>query len=193
MAVDEKPVLESWKEISSYLNRSQKTCQRWEHEAGLPIHRLDGTPKAHVFAYPEELDLWLAKKPHHREAPVRGPKPARRSKLGPALVAAGVLVAAATVILWGPILGPPPPVPAAKPWLAILNFDNPGGDESLEAWKTALPMLLTLDLEQSRYIRVGGPSTPAELEKVAARRNIDYVLSGSLLMTSGNLLFTTTV
>ena len=57
--------LSSWKEISSYLGRTVRTCQRLE-AAGLPVHRLDGSPKAHVFAYPRELDDWLARKVNER-------------------------------------------------------------------------------------------------------------------------------
>lgn len=58
---DEK-ILESWKEIGAYLHRSPKTCRRWAQELGLPVHRLDGTPKARVFAYYKELDRWRAEK-----------------------------------------------------------------------------------------------------------------------------------
>ena len=57
--MERKRVLDSWKEIGAYLGRSEKTCRRWEHEVGLPVHRLEESPKAHVFAYPEELDDWL--------------------------------------------------------------------------------------------------------------------------------------
>ena len=60
-------IFDSWKEIAEYLHRTPKTCQRWEHELGLPIHRLDGSPKASVFAYKEEIDLWLKEKLQERE------------------------------------------------------------------------------------------------------------------------------
>lgn len=60
-------VLESWKEIAAHLNRNIRTCQMWEREHGLPVHRLDGSPKARVFAYPAELDDWHEKKLHERE------------------------------------------------------------------------------------------------------------------------------
>lgn len=53
------PVLGSWKEIGAHLNRNVRTCQLWEREQGLPVHRLDESPKARVFAYPAELDRWL--------------------------------------------------------------------------------------------------------------------------------------
>lgn len=60
--MNERPVLDSWKEISAYLKRSGRTCRTWEVELGLPVHRLEGSPKARVFAYPEELDRWLRQK-----------------------------------------------------------------------------------------------------------------------------------
>jgi len=66
--MDERELLDSWKEIAAFLNRSVMTCHRWEEELGLPIHRLDGTPKARVFAYTDELDCWKAEKMHEHEA-----------------------------------------------------------------------------------------------------------------------------
>lgn len=50
--------LDSWKEIAEYLNRNVRTCQVWERELGLPVHRLDGSPKARVSAYTGEIDRW---------------------------------------------------------------------------------------------------------------------------------------
>jgi len=41
-------LLSSGKEISFYLGRTIRTCQRLETTMGMPIHRLDGSPKAHV-------------------------------------------------------------------------------------------------------------------------------------------------
>ena len=52
-------ILDSWKEIAAYLNRSIRTCHRFEQELGLPVHRLDDSPKARVYAYKNELDTWL--------------------------------------------------------------------------------------------------------------------------------------
>lgn len=60
--MENRRILESWKEISAHLGRNTRTCQRWEIEQGLPIHRLDGTPKARVYAYADELDRWLEEK-----------------------------------------------------------------------------------------------------------------------------------
>lgn len=60
--MENRRILESWKEIGAHLGRNTRTCQRWESELGLPIHRLDGTPKARVYAYADELDRWLEEK-----------------------------------------------------------------------------------------------------------------------------------
>ncbi|MBN1225101.1 MAG: hypothetical protein JXB23_17765 [Candidatus Aminicenantes bacterium] len=56
----ERDILYSWKEISGYLGWSEKTCRRFEMELDLPVHRLEDSPKARVFAYKNELDRWMA-------------------------------------------------------------------------------------------------------------------------------------
>lgn len=50
--------LDSWKEIASYLNRSEKTVRRWEEKEGLPVHRLLHEKRGSVYAYSDELDTW---------------------------------------------------------------------------------------------------------------------------------------
>lgn len=42
--MEEKKLLQSWKEISNHLNCSLRTCHRWEEDLDLPVHRLNGTP-----------------------------------------------------------------------------------------------------------------------------------------------------
>ena len=50
--------LDSWKEIATHLKRGVRTVQRWEHSAGLPVHRV--AQEGSVFAYKSELDAWWA-------------------------------------------------------------------------------------------------------------------------------------
>lgn len=57
--MEKEDLLESWKEIAAYMGHSIRCCQLWERKKKLPVHRLDWTPKAHVFAYKSELDHWL--------------------------------------------------------------------------------------------------------------------------------------
>ena len=52
--------LDSWKEISAYLKRNVRTLQRWEKNEGLPVHRHVHESQVSVYAYPSELDAWLA-------------------------------------------------------------------------------------------------------------------------------------
>ena len=50
--------LDSWKEIASYLNRSEKTVRRWEESEGLPVHRLLHEKRSSVYAYTDERETW---------------------------------------------------------------------------------------------------------------------------------------
>jgi hypothetical protein len=52
-------VLNSWKEISTYLGRGVRTVQRWEAELNLPVHRPRGKSRSAVVAFRQELDEWL--------------------------------------------------------------------------------------------------------------------------------------
>jgi hypothetical protein len=51
--------LQSWKEIASYLKRGVRTVQRWERNSGLPVRRPRPGDRSPVFAFPEELDVWM--------------------------------------------------------------------------------------------------------------------------------------
>jgi len=51
--------LESWKEISAYLNRGLRTVQRWEKQERLPIHRHIHEKSGSIYGYKTELDAWL--------------------------------------------------------------------------------------------------------------------------------------
>ena len=51
-------VLDSWKEIAAYLGRDVSTAQRWEHNRGLPVRRIQGGRRGAVYALKSELDDW---------------------------------------------------------------------------------------------------------------------------------------
>src|SRR5205807_10547696 len=50
--------LSSWKEIAAYLKHDESTVRRWERRNGLPIRRI-GNKGGSVYAYPNEIDIWL--------------------------------------------------------------------------------------------------------------------------------------
>jgi hypothetical protein len=74
-------VLNSWKEVASYLGRGVRTVQRWEQELALPVRRPRGKSRSAVIAFKSELDQWLHKAPaeqlveqHKPAAAVRPPR-----------------------------------------------------------------------------------------------------------------------
>lgn len=205
--MEERKTLGSWKEISAHLERSVSTCQRWEEELGLPIHRLDGTPKAHVFAYTDELDLWLAEKLNHIKSSEEMPVRTRRLWRWWAVGSTGaviVLVLAAVLsrqfLFRGPLALPP-----HNPSLAILPFENATGDESFDSWRTAFPDLMITDLRQSRLVNVipiplihsslqslkladGQDLTDEDLSAVATRAEADFVMTGNLSRSGEDII-----
>jgi hypothetical protein len=57
----EKPqMLNSWKEIASFLDRGVRTVQRWERELQLPVHRIGKGKRSPVYALVPELKFWIA-------------------------------------------------------------------------------------------------------------------------------------
>jgi TolB-like protein/Tfp pilus assembly protein PilF len=78
--------LDSWKEIASYLSRSEKTVRRWEENEGLPVHRLLHEKRGSVYAYSRELEIWLKSRSWREIAPgeVPGGNSPRKSESGTA-------------------------------------------------------------------------------------------------------------
>ncbi len=92
-------LLRSWKEIAAYLGCDVRTCHRWEHEHGMPVHRAEwGEAKSHVFAYRDELDAWFREtfKSSNGHAETTGK---RRPGLKWAVAGAGVLLLAGAFFL----------------------------------------------------------------------------------------------
>ena len=56
-------VLQSWKEISAYVGRTERTLQRWETKFGFPVHRPSSKSRSAVMALPQEINEWTRGKP----------------------------------------------------------------------------------------------------------------------------------
>lgn len=63
-------ILTGWKEISHYLRYGVRTVQRWELN-GLPVKRINNSPRSPVVADSEELDAWIL---HRMELPPGAPR-----------------------------------------------------------------------------------------------------------------------
>jgi tetratricopeptide (TPR) repeat protein len=194
-----KEILDSWKEIAFYLRRSERTCRRWEKEFGLPIYRMDGSPRASVFAYKEELARWLDEMLHEEKIPSRKTFLLSRKNLfiilGLAIISLSILAG----VFWRLLPREKGVSPLSdKPSLAILHFKNNTGDESLDYWKRALCDLLISDLSQSRYLTVLPEDrlfhilrdlkllgvedyTTEDLERFAAKAQVENVLCGNFI------------
>jgi hypothetical protein len=73
-------VLNSWKEVATYMGRGVRTVQRWEQELGLPVRRPRGKSRSAVIAFRSELDQWLRRAPGEmlQEQPAAEPAPLLR-------------------------------------------------------------------------------------------------------------------
>ena len=58
-------ILTGWKEISNHLRYGVRTLQRWERK-GLPIRRVNQSPRSPVAADSDELEAWIL---HRRKLP----------------------------------------------------------------------------------------------------------------------------
>ncbi len=79
MSGDQQQVFTSWKEIASYLGKSVRTVQRWEHELDLPVQRPHVKTKGTVRVCRTDLDEWVERtwfqrssKPEVVISPARG-------------------------------------------------------------------------------------------------------------------------
>ncbi len=113
----------------------------------------------------------------------------------PAVVLIAVIVAA--VVIWRILPnGKPIMLPAGKPSLAVMYFENNTGDKNLDHWRKALSELLTADLSQSRYLTVlsgdklfnilkdldildAASYSSKDLEEVASQGGVANIVRGS--------------
>jgi tetratricopeptide (TPR) repeat protein/TolB-like protein len=152
--VGHRDILDSWKQISAYVGRDVRTCQRYEQELGLPVHRLDESAKARVFAYEDEIDSWREKKLH--EADSGAPRFRSRVRSNPMLFAIPVFLVAAfgAFLAWRFSTGARGLGAGARPSIAILPLENTDGEAGLESWREGIPRLLVQGLSRSKFFDV---------------------------------------
>ena len=121
-----KEILDSWKEISSYLNRDIKTCSRWEKRLGLPVHRIDSdSSRSKVFAYKSEIDLWLKERTNNHSLEQK-PFPVKRgAAVGLSALASLIIILA---VLYLTNLIPTSSTPENLS-LAVIPFESQNGSE----------------------------------------------------------------
>jgi tetratricopeptide (TPR) repeat protein len=142
-------LLDSWKDVARYLGHSIRTCQRLEQEAGLPIHRMDDSPKARIYAYAAEIDRWREKTAHGRPR-TWWRRPVVWGVAGASVLAAAVFLANRAGLI--------PRHPAAPADPAVSRADDAGrkGSESGE------PFLEEARAAQRAYV---SECDPGDLER----------------------------
>ena len=82
-------LLDSWKEIATYVGRNVRTAQRWEQKEQLPVHRHQHGQQDTVYAYTAEIDRWI----EERDGLARNGSNAKPRTLGKAWLAVFVVAA----------------------------------------------------------------------------------------------------
>lgn len=97
-----------------------------------------------------------------------------------------------------------------RPSLAIVNFENKTGDSNLDRWRSILAELLTVDLSQSKFLRIlpsdrvyeilkalrlleTNTYSAKELAIVAATGGVQHILRGSLIRNEAQYILTVVV
>ena len=136
-------ILETWIEISVYLNKSERTCRRWGKELGLPVHRIDDLPKTRVFAYKHELDRWVSEKLNSSKKYKKGKRILNRLSRTAAIIVASLILCLSGFLLWKSFFAGTETLPLSeRPHLIVLPFDNLTGEERYDQLRVVIPNLI---------------------------------------------------
>lgn len=210
-------VLDSWKDIASYLQRDVRTVMRWERTRRLPIHRLPGGKKAAVFALKSELEAWRAAASalddeRHDDAPagtatdqepaappIRQPGRLRASRLLVALLAlSAVPLAVAAILLFQSARRATPTAAAPIRSLVVLPFDNLNKDPQQDYLADGVHDALITELARgasasglqvrSRASAMRYRGKATALADIARELQVDAVVEGSVLRAGDRVL-----
>lgn len=185
--------LDSWKEIASYLGRQVRTVQGWEKQEGLPVHRARHNKLGSVFAYSDELDVWLA----GREADSPPQDSPRRTgwPRGLAYAAVTAIALAAGLLAWSRWRAPQPspaplPLPLTERYFAEATRAG-GSMRWLPEMHGVSLLALTPD---GRTLVAGNPAGPVSMldtrtDTVRRRWNLPAPVSALALSPDGLHLY----
>ncbi len=196
----DRRILESWKEIAAYLGHSEKTCRKWEHELGLPVHRLDDSAKAHVSAYADELDRWKAEKLRAEKSRKSGlffvfAGLSRRTRFWLVMASALVLIVMAGFLVRQiALMNRAPGRPQSVKGVAILPFVDLSPGKEYEYLCDGMVDALINALGSVEGLRVPGRTSAfyfkgknVPLREIGKKLNVGYVLEASVQVEGGKL------
>lgn len=174
-----REILDSWKEIAKYLSRDTRTCNRWEKELGLPIHRIDeNSPRSKVFAYKTEIDEWLSKKSNNDLPPLPFYK---RTHFIISTISFFLITSVIFAFLYFSNINSSSPSIS----LAVFPFRNLNTSEELEYLSQGVSSRLINSLSTQSKLRVisaeypsNFENTPNYLKEVGEKLKANYLLNG---------------
>lgn len=194
------PRLGTWKRIARYLHRDVRTVQRWEASEQLPVHRLQHHRQGSVFAYADELDIWLRE--HEAGDSKAGDNTARddesagstsRHAAARRLVVAGctlVLLLAGAAAVYRIGAAPEDGVFAEdRPMLAVLPFDSLGDPSAHGYFAAGLTEDLITELGRVNPEQLGViarttvmryQDSDASVARIGRELGVDYILEGTV-------------
>lgn len=179
----ESDVLQSWKDISKYLERDIRTCHRWERELGLPVHRVDEKSlRSKVFAYKSEIDQWLREKANNKhEVPFVWKS--KRLIIG---LAFGLFILSASFASFF-FFKRAPVSSSSEPTIAVFPFENHSSSEYEEYFSEGITNEIVSGLIRLNKIRVVPAvendryeNTPESITEIAGALEADYLLFGEM-------------
>ena len=186
--------LNSWKEIAAYLKRDVRTLHRWEVDEGLPIRRHLHKKRGSVYAYRSELEAWWGERRMHLEKQVTAPAGHWDWRK---IAVAGIvllLILGPSVYLVEQQAGFHAKVPDGKVMLAVLPFENLGGDPDQEYFSDGLTeeTIARLGNLNSQRLRVIARSssmhykhTGLGVTQIGRELGVDYLLQGTVHREGG--------
>ncbi len=205
--MNERRVFESWKAIAAYLGRTEKTCRKWERELGLPIHRLDNSAKAHVFAYEDELGRWKEEKLKEAKARKAGglsglfglSKLSRQARLLLLSITSLLILIIAGLLLRQSILrgNSASSLPIVYNSIAILPLINDSGDPSQEYFVNSMTDLIISELYKVAAVDVSPrgsvmryKNSDKSYKEIAEELNVEALVEASVLKSGDRVRLT---
>ena len=181
--LENKKILDSWKEISKYLGRDTRTCFRWEKELGLPVHRIDETSsRSKVFAYKSDIDEWLKEKANNKELQKKTFLENRRLVVG--LLSSFVILTAIFAFLYFAQIRPFGPS-TEIPSIAVLPFQNLNAEQHEQYFSIGLTEEIIYRLTMLDNLKVISSDSVLKYrdsdksaKEIGEELNVDYVLKG---------------
>ena len=203
--------LDSWKEIATYLGREVRTCQRWEKQEGLPVHRHLHEKLGTVYAYRSELDAWLESRRTVPDTVVEEPipvvaviQPVERNPRSFRIRAAAAVVSLIVLGLAGYLVarraGWINSIGDHRVRLAVLPFENLSSQSDQDYFSDGMTeeMITQLArLEPERLGLIGRTSvmhykgTSKNIAAIGQELGVDYILEGSVRREADRIRVTT--